>query len=274
MNFALLGVCNNISQNLGKVKVWSQSFKAHCPHDVVLLCADSSEAELSAVRRLGVEAISVDMDNPLQVNHERLGSTLNFLKSCSYDALLVTDVFDVCFQADPFSKLNFESFNLFLGSEGVLVSEEPWNCDNITKLFPDHISFCLSNDVVCSGVMAGDRKSLIELYSKLSDLCKSSTELHDIKDQAALIVLLSCLAFPNLRIKVFTPSDGWTLHCAVGGPTDLFEGWGFKACIESRYGLPRLNALTVETSEGQPYDIVHQFNRVPDWHPVVIAPYV
>ena len=56
---------------------------------------------------------------------------------------MVTDVFDVTFQGDPFIKMTDE-YDVFVGSEGVRINEEPWNRDVISKVFPEDLNICMS----------------------------------------------------------------------------------------------------------------------------------
>ena len=55
------------------------------------------------------------------------------------------------------------------------------------------------------------------------------------------------------------------MHCAVAGPTAFFDSWGFRNNL--KYGIPQMkDDGRVYTQSGDLFDIVHQFNRVPEWH--------
>ncbi|NBP15962.1 hypothetical protein EBU95_16490, partial [bacterium] len=259
---ALVGLSNNIKNNFNKVKVWANSFKENCSGNVYLLCANSSQEEIDLAKSLNINVISVTVEDTWYINHKRLYHIHNFLKTAIEENFIITDVFDVIFQADPFKK--FDSGNeIFLGQEGVKVSEEPWNADNINKLFPEEFKNCLNTEVVCSGIIGGKKQALLKLYEKMYDLCERSTNNHNIKDQAALIVMLSRNEIPLL--KLFTLNDAFAVHCAVAGPTKFFEGWGFKnSLIKKGLHIPYLENGKVKTN-GVVFDIVHQFNRIPEW---------
>jgi hypothetical protein len=62
------------------------------------------------------------------------------------------------------------------------------------------------------------------------------------------------------------------MHCAVAGPTQFFTAWGFNNNL--KYGIPMMKDGLVRTAAEAPYDIVHQFNRVPEWHEEIKAPYL
>lgn len=271
MKKALIGLSNNIETNFNKIKVWSKSFKKHSDGDVILLCANSTETEIKMCQEIGITPIPVVVDNLWYINHKRLGNTLEFLKTSDIDLFLITDVFDVVFQSDPFIKMDL-NYDIFLGTEGIKVSQEPWNRDVINKVFPNYSDKCLDYDIICSGVIGGKRESLIKLYDRLFSMCENSLDGHNIKDQAALIIMVVNNEIENL--KVFELTEGWTLHCAVGGPTQFFEGWGIKNSLINRYGgVAKLVGSEVFTHTDLKYDIVHQFNRIPSWNDILIKEY-
>jgi hypothetical protein len=271
MKKALIGLSNNIDSNFNKIKVWSKSFKKHSDGDVILLCANSNESEIKMCEDIGIIPIPVVINDLLYINHKRLENTLEFLKTTDIDICLITDVFDVVFQSDPFQKKDL-TYDIFVGSEGIKVSQEPWNSDVINKVFPEHMGKCLNSDIICSGVIGGKRESLIKLYDKLFSMCENSLNGHNIKDQAALIIMVANDEIDNL--KIFEVTDGWTLHCAIGGPTQFFESWGFKGSLIQKYGgISKMENGEIFTHTDLKYDIVHQFNRIPEWNEELIKGY-
>lgn len=270
MKKALLGVSNNINQHISKIKVWSDSFKKFVNGDVILLCANSTEDELKMCEDMGIIPIPVNIQDTWRINHKRLERTFEFLENSDVELFLITDVFDVVFQSNPFDKMDLK-YDIFVGGEGVLISEEPWNSDWINKLFPNDYNECRNQEVICSGVIGGKRLPLIKLYKRMFELCENSTNLTNIQDQAALIVMVKNKEIDNL--KIFNLTDGWAVHCAIAGPTQFFESFGFKGTIENRYGIPQLITDKICTKNGDPYDIVHQFNRIPEWNELLTKKY-
>lgn len=269
MKIALLGLCNNVANNLDRIKIWSRSFSRHCDGEIILLCANSTEAERQMCQDLGVIPVAVEVKDTWYINHERLKHTMEFLKTSTIDVFLITDVFDVIFQGDPFEKLDLNNYDIFISGEGVKVNQEPWNADNISKIFPHFRQECGEQEVVNSGIIAGKREALIKLYEVMYQLCESGSNAHNIKDQAALIVMVVHSEIE--RLKVFNLDDGWAMHCAVAGPTQFFEGWGFKNNI--KYGIPQLKDGFVVDKLQRKYAMVHQFNRVPAWKDIIETPY-
>lgn len=271
MKKILTGLSNNIAQNKQKIKVWSESFKKHSDGKIVLIAANATDEDIDVCNELGLDFYRVEVNDTYFINNKRLKHTKDFMEQSDGDLFLVTDVFDVVFQADPFAKLDLENFDLFFTAEGILVSEEPWNADVIMKVFGDEINNCRNNEIICSGVIGGKREQIIELYDKMFIKCEQGSNKHNIKDQAALILLL---AHGKLdKYKILTLNDGWAMHCATSGPTEFFIPWGMKNTLQNRYNVPTMINNKVCTSDGRVFDIVHQFNRVPEWKEILIKEY-
>lgn len=270
MKIALIGLSNNISDNFGKIKIWANSFRKYSSGDVILLCANSTDADMQMCKNIGIHPVPVTVADTWHINHDRLKHTEQFLSRSDIDLFVVSDVFDVIFQDDPIKKLNLDAYDIFVSGEGVTVNQEPWNADNISKIFPDHRKICGEQEVINSGVIVGKRASLIKLLNSMYQLCEAGSDAHNIKDQAALIVLVATNQIE--RLKIFNLDDGWAMHCAVAGPTQFFDAWNFRKAI--RYGIPYMSGGYVVNKYAQKYDIVHQFNRVPEWKSILESQYL
>lgn len=271
MKKILIGLSNNITQNKQKIKVWAKSFRKYCDGEIALVAANTTQEDIQALQELKIEYFLVNEEETYFIYHKRLKHTEQFLRSSNADLFLITDVFDVVFQADPFVKMNTQDYDLFLTAEGILVSEEPWNADVIEKVFGNEIDSCRHQEIFCSGVIGGKKDALIKLYSMMYKKCKSGTDDHNIKDQAALILMLANNQVE--KYQTFTLNDAWAMHCATSGPTEFFERWGMKNNIERRYNVPTMIDSTVCTSDGRKFDIVHQFNRIPEWKQILTKDY-
>jgi hypothetical protein len=274
MKQCLLGVCNNVGHNIDKVKVWAKSFVRHTDNpNVFLIAVNATDEEIKIVKDIGIIPIPVTMNTTVGINHTRLRPAYQLLELIDCEQIVYTDVFDVVFQGNPFLKLDFNNNDLFAGEEGLLIRNEPWNMNNIQLIFPEELDKCLNNRVLCSGVMAGNRKAFIDLLYKIYVLSEHGQVNHDnIRDQAALHVLYANNRIKNLKTIPLT--EFWTVHCAVAGPTPFFESWNFKNHFQNDgLPIPYLEDGIVK-GDGQPFDIVHQYNRVPEWYDKLIQPYV
>ena len=273
MKKVLTGFSNNITQNKEKIKWWVESFRKHSDGDVVLIAANTNEEYIKTLIFLVFAYNLVTEYYPWYINNKRLGHTKRFIEQTEGDLFLITDVFDVIFQSDPFEKMETDKYDVFISKEGIKVIEEPWNGDVIKKVFPDQIESCLQTEIVCSGIIGGKKDALIKLYDKMDFMCENSLDGHNIKDQAALIILVKDNWIDNL--KNFDLDEGWAMHCQSAGPTYFFEAWGLKnSLIKKGYGIPVLkDDGFVYTESGIKYDMVHQFNRVEEWKKIITKEY-
>jgi len=170
----LIGLVNNLSQNLIYVKVWSKSFYKHCPEGkVTLVCANATDEEMQACVDLNINAINTNVHDHMTITHQRLLHIKQILQNTfnDEDIFMSTDVFDVVFQRDPFTMFDISNYELYVSEEGVKVHEESWNFRNINNLFPNAIDVCKNFPVINSGVIGGMRNALINLYERLYVLC-------------------------------------------------------------------------------------------------------
>lgn len=269
MKKALLGVANNLRSNLQKVTLWSNSFKNVTDGEVILLLANGTEDDLLICKDLGITSHLVTIEDEWFFNHKRLEHTLNFLKTTDVELFMITDVFDVVFQGDPFELMDLDNYDVFAGGEGVDINQEPWNMDNIGKIFPQYRDGCVGVEITNSGIIGGKTQSLLKTYERMFELCEEGSNDHNIKDQAAFNVMISRNEIP--RFKRFNLDEGWAMHCAVSGPTEFFVKWGFNNNL--KYGVPQMLNDLICTSTGVPFRVGHQFNRVPEWHDIINKKY-
>ena len=255
MKKLLTGVCNNIVQNIDKIKIWESSFRKVSDGDVVLIAYNPTPEDIKVLESTTIKYINVSEHTSETVNNSRLAVVSDFFRHYAkyYDIALSTDVFDVVFTKDPFEKLDLTKYDIFVGGEGITHNEEPWNTDVMNKCFPQYSETVRHQEVFCSGVIAGTPLQLSQWFLDMVKITLTSKKGHDIEDQAAMNILIS--QNEKYRLKKFNLKDNWVIHLATGGPTQFFEAWGFKDRIKERYGI---------VPNWEDFDIVHQFNRIPE----------
>jgi hypothetical protein len=272
MKKILTGLSDNIARNKQKIKVWSESFRKYSDGEIVLIVANATREDIETCEQLKINYYQVEIQDTFFINNKRLKHTRDFMEQSDGDLFLVTDVFDVVFQSDPFQKMDLENYDIFTSGEGILVNQEPWNGDVINKVFPNDIGICLNTEIICSGIIAGKKQAMLNLYSKMDDMCENSPNGHNIKDQAALIIMVAKNQIEKL--KIFNLHDGWAMHCQSAGPTVFFERWGLRnSLILNGYKVPKLIGGVVYTEDDKIYDMAHQFNRIEEWNKILIKDY-
>jgi hypothetical protein len=272
MKKALIGISNKIKLNRKKIRIWKESFEKFSDGEVILIAANADEEDIRICEEeLKIKYHKVEVGDPWYINNKRLYHISEYIKTSDIELFLATDVFDVLFQNDPFAKFDLNNYDLFVGNEGIMLREEPWNSDVINRCFPGEISCCINNEITCSGIIGGKKNQLSYLFDRMYKMTEECENGHNIRDQAALILMLAKNEIE--KIQIFNIDHGWAMHCATSGPTEFFEGWGLRRNLSSRYGVPKLVGNKVYTDDNRLYDIVHQFNRVPEWNKILLNQY-
>jgi len=227
---------------------------------------------------------------------ERFGHLWYFLRKYEDDfrCVIMTDVKDVVFQTDPSKWLTISGFDnskqvktLVVGSENIRYRDEPWGRNNLKMSFgPLLYEELKDNPIYCAGVLAGTRKAMEEI-SKLTFLISRGGPQHVSggggPDQAALNILLNSLSKTVLFLNT---NDEFVAHCGTSIPA-IEAGSG---AIGEEY--VRLHTMTLDqirekfingditfkdgqvcTAYGEPFAIVHQYDRVPEWKKVILEKY-
>jgi hypothetical protein len=142
--------------------------------------------------------------------------------------------------------------------------------DVLQKSYPHKINDLRDLFISCSGVIGGKKDKIVELL-QMMDKMTIGKGGHDIRDQAALNIIIQ---EQKLNITTLNPSDGWVLHCAVGGPTQFYKDWGFQYHMKKRFGEAKMIDNIVTTQDDNIYDIVHQFNRIEEWNKELTTRYL
>lgn len=198
-----------------------------------------------------------------------------------YDRLIATDVKDVVFQRNPSEWLDAnvnarilrgENIKIIASSESIQYAHEDWGTANLYNSFGPAIHQAFNDRVTaCAGVLAGDFDTMIDLSLVIKLLCDAAPA-HRIDggggpDQAAYNVLINSKPYSDITWHV--PSEaGWAAQLGTTGPH-----------IASRYAskltepAPIMKDGLVCTSTGEPFFIVHQYDRIPEWRDIIMERY-
>jgi len=268
MRNVLTGCVNNVSQHLDKIKVWVRSFQEVSTDEICLIVINPTKEEEMILGEMGISIAPYKLKHDETVNNVRLQLEWETIKGLNADYVLVTDVFDVMFQDNPFTKIVGK--DITVGWEGVKHSEEPWNMDVLQKSYPHKTNDLRELMISCSGVIGGKKDKIVELLQMMDKMTMGKGG-HDIRDQAVLNIIIQ---EQKLNITTLTPSDGWVLHCAVGGPTNFYKDWGFQRHMIERFGEAKNIDGIITTQDDKIYDIVHQFNRIETWNKQLTTRYL
>jgi hypothetical protein len=190
-----------------------------------------------------------------------------------YRNIITTDVKDVIFQTNPSIWLenNLGDKEINVACESIRYQDEEWGSHNLMKSFGALIhEHNKENLIYNAGTISGKFDTMSDLFLNIYMLCNSTnhfTEGGGGPDQAALNILLNMKSYKDITNFAMS-EDGYAAQLGTTGPQ-----------IAGKYGnkLVEKNPILVDnmicTSEGVPFSIVHQYDRVPEWKKIIEAKY-
>ena len=186
--------------------------------------------------------------------------------------VIATDVRDVVFQTNPTEWLNKNAHDgLIVSSEGIKYQHEDWGNNNMKLSFPFVYEYMLPQTIYNAGVLAGTIDTIKDLFLNIFMVCSNMP--HTIPggggpDQAALNVLLTMYNYSAIT-KYTNAKDAWAAQ--LGTTADPNKINHYRPHLT--YAEPIIKDGLVMNSEGNPYCIVHQYDRVPNLLPLINSKY-
>ena len=266
-----------------QLKYWVNSIKkSGFNGDIVIVGTNLKKATIDKLNDEGVTLslygrMNADGDVTAPNNNaphvERFFYLWNYLNIVSeeYNNVITTDVRDVVFQTNPSDWLedNMMGPLLVASSEGMRYENEPWGNKNLLDAFGPFFHNQLKGSLIYNvGVLAGELQSMKGLLSFIFHL--SVNRPIPIVDQAVFNFIIN--QPPFCYDTLFTNnSDAWaiqlgtTIGAVQSGKGDLGQMFvntpdKYKEIYEDNQ--PVVEDGVVKTTEGKPYCIVHQYDRV------------
>ena len=269
-----------------KIKPWVNSLDT-CGFDGVkaMICydIDYETVEELTKRKYTILAFNRDEENKkffygkenFSIVVDRFLHLWYFLKKFEgeYRYVVTTDVKDVIFQTDPIKWLeqNIGDKQINVACESIHYRNESWGKNNLIKSFGPYLyEHCEKNLIYNAGTISGKFDTMLDLFLNVFMLCQGTTahvEGGGGPDQAALNILLNMKSYKDITNFAMS-EDGYAAQLGTTGPQvqDRFGEFLVEKC-------PIMKDNLVCTSEGVPFSIVHQYDRVPEWRDVIEKKY-
>jgi hypothetical protein len=193
------------------------------------------------------------------------------------DYVITTDVRDVVFQKDPFAALReyaraHPSLGFIASSESMRYKDEPWGDKNLLETFGAFLHDKYRNSEMYNvGVLAGTCQAIQELSQTIFEM--SHGRRIQIVDQAVFNFIIQQQVFAANILKL--PSEaGWAAQ--LGTTADPAKLPAFQPYLMEPSPVLKTvgSEYKVFTSDGsREYSIIHQYERVPEWRPLLEAQY-
>lgn len=280
----IIGSFTNYDWN--KIRFWANSIDASgFTGDKAMLIynCDIATAQMLQSSNFKIMAFNQDAktgnlyyDGQLIIVVERFLHLHTFLERLmrdeDYRYVIHTDVKDVVFQANPSDWLtqNMDGMGILASCESLRYQHEPWGNENVRNSFPWVYERMRERPIWNCGVQAGDPRIMKDLWLAIYLMSVGSQHATKVynPDQAAYNVLLSMEPYRSIT-KFSMSEDGWA--CQAGTTIDPAKMDGFKPHLLEPQ--PLWDGAYATTSTGYRHHVLHQYDRIPDWKPIVEARY-
>jgi hypothetical protein len=264
-----------------QLKFWVNSIKrSGFEGDIAIVGTNMKKATIEKLTSEGIilslyGRLNADGDMVAPNNNaphvERFFYLWNFLETTKeeYNNVITTDVRDAVFQKNPSDWFADRFHFLYASSEGMRYKNEPWGNKNLLDTFGPYFHNILKENLIYNvGVLAGEFNTIKGLLSFIFHL--SVNRPIQIVDQAVFNFIISSAPF-KFDTDFMTNEDGWaiqlgtTLGAVQSGKGDLGQIFmndptTYKTLYEDVQ--PLIEDGVVKTPAGEPYFIVHQYDRV------------
>jgi len=230
--------------------------------DVVLVAGNTTKETVQWLTQQGVVVIPMVQVENIPVHVLRFLSIYDFLRGHwqTYNYVVTTDVKDVIFQTNPFdvieSCLDDTSSKLIIASEGLKYKDEPWGNENLMQAYGPYVyEKFKDNEIFNVGTFGGEAEYVKDMVFNI--FTNAINRPIPICDQAVFNVLINTQPFKDICFQ----SAGWA--CEAGTVADPSKIEQFRPNL--LFSEPTVKDGIVLDIDGNPFPIVHQYDRVPQW---------
>lgn len=191
------------------------------------------------------------------VSETRFLVYLDHLRRHDYESVLVADVRDVLFQANPFEALPGSGLAASIEPDRYTIASEPWNERMVRLLYGDRVLAEIGGrPVSCSGVTYGDRASMLRYLDLMATEIGALSRTNALRgwfDQAL-----------HNRVLWSRMAGEWTPLATLSSAVATLG-----AVPEQE--VPTDEGGAVVNEDGSPVAILHQYDRLPTLGPLLAA---
>ncbi|CAB5221592.1 hypothetical protein UFOVP245_198 [uncultured Caudovirales phage] len=253
------------------IKNWVNSInRSGFTGDRMIIVSDVEDDVKRELKINGFDIIDYDANDNIVV--ERFIYYWHILNSIrqKYRFVIATDVSDVVFQRNPSEWLEFNLTHksIVASSESIRYKDEAWGRNNLSVAFGQPIFNSIKDNVINNaGVIAGHHDAVKDLFLNIYLSCGGSpryVEGGGGPDQAAYNILLSLSHYKN-NTYFAQSEEAWAAQC--GTTVDPHKIDFYRQFLTEPQ--PEMHGDIVCNSEGEPFYLVHQYNRVPEWKAII-----
>lgn len=254
-----------------QIKPWAESIdECRFQGDKVLVVGDASVETIRELQKKNFMFVPMQSTN-ITIHVSRFLYIYEYLRLNweEYDNVIVTDVVDVYFQNNPseWLKKHNKDFKIIVGSESIQYKHESWGNLNLLQCYGPYIHDIFKNNIIYNvGVIAGKSEYIKDLVFNI--FINSINRPIQIVDQAVFNIIINTQPYKDC-VYFAQQSDGWVCHAGTTSDPNMMMEYR-PLLTESE---PYFKDGVFYSSNHEPFCIVHQYNRVPEWNDFIINKY-
>ena len=199
---------------------------------------------------------------------QRFRDIYKLLEQFPNEDVIWCDVKDVIFQTDPtdWIELNMDG-SIMAFSECITMKDDPWACVNSGTSFPMEWEWLQNKVSYCAGTIVGDSDYLRDLFINIYRWSMTTANSEQLSDQAAYNVLINLYPFMDCVQKV-KQEEGFVTQLG----TVLVKKDEFKDVLLEPTPIVDENYI-VKNQKGEPFCLVHQYDRIPEFKNFIYQKY-
>lgn len=257
----IIGGFTNYDYN--QLKPWVESIdECGFEGDKVMVTGKASKETIKELEDRNFKIVYMQ-DTQLPIHVARFLFIYEYLREHweEYQYVITTDVKDVYFQTNPSEWLEarLDGYKLIVGSEGIRYKDEAWGNDNLLQCYGPYIhNLFKDGEIYNVGVLAGESEYIKDLVFNI--FTNAPNRPIPIVDQAVFNVLINTQPYKDVTYFA-KQSYGWACH--AGTTVDPSKIQGFRPNLTEPE--PYFKDGIVYSSNDEPFCVVHQYDRVPEW---------
>lgn len=258
--------------NYNQLKPWVESIdECGFKGDKVMVVGNASTETIKELKDRNFKIVPMQ-DTNMPIHVARFLYIYEYLRDHwqEYVRVITTDVKDVYFQRNPsdwLSERQLLGYNIIAGSEGIRYKDEPWGDENLMQCYGPYVhNLFKDNKIYNVGVLAGSAEYIKDLVFNI--FTNAVNRPIPIVDQAVFNVLINTQPFKDVT---FFAEQSWGWACHAGTTVDPVKIDSFRPNLTEPE--PYFLDGVVYSSNDEPFCIVHQYDRVPEWKDYVMKKY-
>jgi hypothetical protein len=276
---------------LEDIKPWAESLtRSGYKGSAVVILYEENQEIAEYLGELGIFGFASNLQGLNHICTQRFQDYSLLLKNDYFkdiDYVIHVDIRDVIFQTDPEEWLlqNIGDSQILATSEGVTHRHEDWNGEGIQQNFGvDHYNNIADQEILCAGIIAGKRDTLIHLFTTLFELSFYTADLKGFTDQYHYNLAIRTI-YKDVT-KIIPADQPWVANLSTliaiplqspewstGPRTNALSYERFRkgTFVENmKAEMPIMEGGIVYTADRHPYAIVHQYDRYAPWQKEIL----